>query len=284
MAALVAAFAWAYWSSIEHLMHRWTVEPEYSHGFFVPAFAAILLWLRWDMISPDRLRGSLWGLVLLGLGGAMRLASAYFYYDLLDPISLLPTLAGIALFVGGWHAIRWAWPSIAYLIFMIPLPGIFAGALSGRLQGIATGASVYALQMIGIAATARGNVIALTTSELEVAQACSGLRMLIVFFATSTAVAFLAERRLWEKIIVLLSAIPIAVISNVIRIMATGVAQEYFGTDFAIGIFHDQAGYLMMPMALVFLWLELNLLDWLVAESDETGATTTAKPRKAAPS
>ncbi len=288
MALVAAAFAWAYRDSIEHLLHRWSVEPEYSHGFFVPPFAAVLLWLRWDMISAARLRGSLWGLALLGLGGAMRLASAYFYYDLFDPLSLLPTLAGIALFIGGWHALRWAWPSIVYLIFMIPLPGLFAGALSGRLQLIATSASVYALQMIGIPATARGNVIALTSSELEVAQACSGLRMLLVFFATSTAVAFLAERRLWEKVIVLLSAVPIAVISNVIRIVATGIAQEYFGTDFAINVFHDQAGYVMMPMALVFLWLELNFLDWLVADADsgaaQSAGASPAQPTGPAPS
>lgn len=260
------AFAWAYRGAADHLFHRWNAEPEYSHGFFVPAFSLVLLWLRWEMVDPVRLQGTLWGLPLILIGGGMRLASAYLYYDLLDPLSLLPSVAGLTLFLGGWHALRWAWPSIVYLIFMIPLPGIFAGALSTRLQGIATTASVYVLQVIGFPATARGNVIGLTTGELEVAQACSGLRMLIVFFATSTAVAFLAERRLWEKLVVLASAVPIALISNVIRIVATGVAQEWYGTEFATGVFHDQAGYVMMPLALVLLWIELNLLDLLVAE------------------
>jgi len=285
LVAVTLVFAWAYSSAATHLFHRWNVEPEYSHGFFVPAFSLVLLWLRWDMVELSRMKGTIWawalGLLLLLFGAAMRVASSYYYYDLLDPLSLLPTVAGIVLFLGGWHAFHWAWPAVVYLIFMIPLPGIFAGALSGNLQVIATNAAVYVLQMIGMPASAKGNVILMPTGPLEVAQACSGLRMLIVFFATSTAVAFLAERKLWEKVIVLLSAVPIAIISNVIRIVATGMAQEWFGKDYALDKFHDQAGFVMMPLALVFLWLELTLLDLLVAErpsGDASPPAATADP------
>src|SRR5205814_72366 len=129
-------------------------------------------------------------LVLLGAVG-LRLHATYYHLIWDEQISLLPCVAGICLLLGGWHALRWAWPSIAFLAFMIPLPYTASVQLAGPLQRIATEATTFLLQTLGRPAVSEGNVILLNEIELGVVEACSGLRMLVIFFALSTAVALL---------------------------------------------------------------------------------------------
>jgi exosortase len=264
---VLAAFAvplavalWAYWPALTEAAERWARDPQYSHGYLVPAFAALLLWLRRGKLTATALRPSWWGLALLGAAGVLRLAGTFFHFEWFDPISLLPSLAGALLLVAGWAYLRWAWPSIAFLFFMIPLPYNVSKQMAGPLQRIATEASTFLLQVLGLPAIAERNVILLNEVELGVVEACSGLRMLVVFFALSTAVALLMRKPLWERLLVCASAIPIALLTNLLRITATGVLYETAGKEIAEAVFHDLAGWLMMPLALGFLGLELKLL------------------------
>ena len=146
---------------------------------------------------------------------------------------------------------------------MIPLPYQLAVAMAGPLQHVATTASTYLLQTLGMPAIAEGNVILLNEASLGIVEACSGLRMLVVFFALSTAVALVARRPFWERVFLGFSAIPIALFTNVVRITATGVAYETVGGEAGHFIFHDLAGWLMMPLALALLGLELKFLTHL---------------------
>lgn len=257
---LAAVLLWSYLPAILHLAQRWATEDDYSHGFFVPVFAGVLLWWRRDLLPAGRLQGSWWGLVLIVFSGALRWASAYYQYVLLEPFSLIPCLAGLVLFLAGWKAMRWSWPAVAFLVFMIPLPGFVADLLSHPLQRIATICSTYSLQVLGVPAVARGNVIWLSNGRIGVIEACSGLRMMMVFFAVTVGASFLIQRPLWEKIVVALSAPAIAVLANVVRITVTGIAHETMGQQWADYIFHDLAGWLMMPFAMLLLGLELWML------------------------
>jgi exosortase len=269
--ALVAALAVSYYSAASLLVGRWQNEPEYSHGFLVPVFALMLLWWRRDMVGSIEFRGSLWGLPMLGLAAAIRWGSAYLYFDLLDPASLLPCLLGIALLVGGWPAVRWVWPAVVFLGFMIPLPGFLAGRLSLPLQNLACTTSTYLLQTIGFPAAAQGNQIMLTDAQLGVVEACSGLRMLMTFLAVCTGAAFVLARPIWERLLIVASAVPIAIVSNVVRITATGVLHELSNAKLAEAVYHDFAGWLMMPLALGLLWLELALIGFLLKEPAAKG-------------
>ena len=180
---------------------------DYQHGPFVPLFSLFLLWYRRDMIIPFAGRGSWWGLAFLALWAAMRWAAVYFNFESLPEYSMLPFLAGLALFVGGWQALRWAWPSIVFLIFMIRLPGDVQSLLSLQLQGIATRLSVYVIQTLGIPAMAVGHVIQLSDDrQLNVAEACSGLRMMMMFFAMCIGAAFVVRKPVWEKLFIVASA------------------------------------------------------------------------------
>jgi exosortase len=202
----------------------------------------------------------LWGLALIGLSAVMRWASAYYYYELLDPASLVPCLAGLTLFLGGWKYLRWAGPSIAFLVFMIPLPGFAATLMGHPLQRVATIASTYMIQTVGVPAVAEGNVILLGDSQIGVAEACNGLRNMMLFIAVGTAVALTIKRPLLEKIIIILSVAPIAVIANVVRITATAVLHSLSRHELADTTYHDLAGWFMMPLAVVLLWGELAIL------------------------
>jgi exosortase len=267
-AAVVVVLAWAYGASLAGLVVRWWTEPDYVYGFLVVPFSGVLLWLRRGRF-PRQPHGSLWGLALLGLTALMRFASAYYQYVLLDPLSLVPCLAGITLLALGWAGLRWAWPSIVYLVFMVPLPGFLASLLSQPLQHLGASVSAYFLQTLGIPASARGVVISLSQSELGVEEACSGLKMLMLFLAVCTAAALLMHRDPWQRVVLVLSSAPIAVIANVLRITITGILYETVSAQWAEIVFHDLAGWLMMPLAVILSWLEMTLLAMLFQPVEE---------------
>src|SRR5262249_24766058 len=169
-------------------------------------------------------------------------------------LSLVPTVAGLVLLVGGRAAWRWAWPAVLFLGFMIPLPYFVAVAMSGTLQRIATVTSTFVLQTVGLPALAEGNVILINDNQIGIVAACSGLRMLVVFFALAAAVVLLTQRHWIDKIIIIVSAVPIALIANILRVTATGIMYDAGYSEMASHFFHDVAGYFMMPLALGLLW------------------------------
>ena len=205
--------------------------------------------------------------MLIGGGCGLRLLGTYFYIDWLERISLLPCLAGLCVLVWGWKALKVAGPAIAFLAFMVPLPFRIEQSMGGPLQGLATAVSTFALQTIGLSAQSEGNVIVMEHATIGVVEACSGLSMMILFFALSTGVAMLIQRPLIDRLIVVASAVPIAVIANIARITVTGVLHETVGEHLANIVFHDLAGWLMTPLALVLLGLELRLLSWVLVEA-----------------
>jgi exosortase len=146
---------------------------------------------------------------------------------------------------------------------MLPLPYQMETGLAQPLQRLATVTSTFALQTLGLPAVAQGNIVLIDDIKIGVLEACSGLGMLMTFFALSTAVAFVIQRPFRDKIVVFLSAVPIGVLVNLIRITATGVLHCTVGSYWANLVFHDLAGWLMMPLALGFLWLELFYLKRL---------------------
>jgi exosortase len=277
----LALVVWAYWTTIGYLAEAWSSSAQYSHGYLVPAFAGLMLWLRRDRLQNFQIGTTKWAVILVLAGCVLRLLGAYSYYLWLDQVSLIPCLAGLVLLAGGPGAWRWAGPSVLFLGFMVPLPYTFAIALTDPLQRLATICSTFALQTIGLPAIAEGNVILINDIRLGVVEACSGLRMLVIFFALSTAVALVIRRPIWERLCIVVSAIPIALATNVLRIAATGVIHETVGAEAADAVYHDLAGWLMMPVAIALLGLELQILKRLFLEtkleSPETVKATFAK-------
>jgi exosortase len=259
--AVAAALLWASGPTLLDLIGKWSTDPRYSHGYLVPLFSAYLLWSRRARAAWDG--PSWWGIPLIAVGVALCLAGRYLFFFWLNQMALLPLVAGAVLTLGGWRALRWAGPSIAFLAFMVPLPYRLQVLMALPLQRIGTVSSVYLLQTLGLAPYAQGNVIYLKGMHLGVEEACSGLGMLVVFFAIATAFALVSKRPWPDRVIAVLSAVPIAVVCNIIRITVTGVLYVIVGERIGQLVFHDLAGWLMMLLALAFLSLEMRALDWL---------------------
>jgi exosortase len=255
------ATVWTFWTTLGEAAEKWAHNPQYSHGYIVPLFAGLLLWLRRKQFDQTKAAPSWWGLAFLAAGFAARFAGTYLSRDWIADIALLPCLTGVWVLVGGWNVARWAWPSILFLFFMIPMPHTVDVAAADPLQRFATVASCYALQTLGLPAVAEGNVILLNDVRLGIVEACSGLRMLVVFFALSTGVSLIMKRPLWERMVVLASAVPIALFSNIVRITATGVL-------------HVTAGSEMMPLALILLGAELKILGKMLRDTSVAGPIT----------
>lgn len=257
----------------------WMTNPDNSHGLLVPFFSAYLLWSRRHMLSPRDGSSSplaFWmGVALIVAAAALKCTGIYCRMMTLEAASVVPCLGGIALCCGGWTAAKWAWPSILFLVFMIPLPRFLGTQLSGTLQHISTAGSTYMLQLLGIPAVGEGNLIFLSHHSLGVAEACSGIRMLMSFFALTCALCFLVERPIWEKLLIGLTAPLIAVAANLLRITATGIAYEYGNVKLAEMIFHDLAGWLMMPVGLLLLGAELFFIARILppVEQSDIGST-----------
>ncbi len=247
--------------------------------------------LRPEKLEEGRFQPSWWGLPLLVGGIALRLFAAYYYIEWFDQLSLIPCVLGIVLLTVGWPAIRWSWPAILFLGFMVPLPHTLEGMLRSPLRKVGTKASTYLMQTCGLPAFADGNqyeiMVGGTMHRIGVTEACSGLSMLMIFFAISTAVALVIRRPIWDKLVILLSAVPIALIANVLRITLTGMMLyalegedvsisigswsliDMPGSEFADSFFHDWAGWMMMPLALILMWGELAILKRVILIEDD---------------
>jgi exosortase len=269
LAILAADIFWALWPVMAVMVERWSNDPRYAHGYLVPLFSLALLWMRRPQNAGTVMKPTNWGLLVIALGGAVQLVGGFFRSSSIEGFAVLPYLAGVALLLGGRPALQWAWPSIAFLIFMIPLPWRIEKALGPPLQYLATLASTFTLQTLGFMAFSEGNVIQLDEHSIGVVEACSGLSMLITFIALSTGMAILVKRPLLDKIVLVLSAIPVALVANITRITLTGILHVTAPGNVADRFYHDFAGWVMIPLALLLYWLEIWVFSRIFVEMEE---------------
>jgi len=277
LAAVGGLLLWAYWTTLAELNRLWSHDPQYSHGYLVPAFALYLLWQRRRKLDGVSFTMDKWGLLLIALGTALRLTGSFFFLPSLDVISLLPCLAGLCVLLGGWRSLNWSWPALVFLLFMLPLPYRIQVALAQPLQTIATRASTYLLQTLGFPALSEGNIILLNEVRIGVVEACNGLSMLVTFFALSAAVAILIRGHWVYRALIVLSAIPIALAANILRILVTAILHETVGSGIANLVFHDLAGWFMMPLALAMMGMELWVFKRVLVEQPRLGRSHLAK-------
>ncbi len=266
LAVLAVGLLWAFWPVLVTMAERWSNDPRYQHGYLVPMFSLAMLWIRRSQVPGEPLRSSSLGLAFIALGAVILLVGGYFRLGTIEGLALLPYLAGVAMVLGGWPALRWSWPSIMFLFFMIPLPWRVENLLGPPLQWLATQASTYMLQTLGFMAFAEGYVIELNDFHIGVVEACSGLSMVITFIALSVGMALVVDRPLLDRIVLVLSAIPVALLANIARITLTGVLHEKMGGQIADKFYHDLAGWAMIPFALVLYWCEIWIFSHILVE------------------
>ncbi|MFZ0033564.1 MAG: exosortase [Sedimentisphaerales bacterium] len=266
---VLIAFLWSYRPTISDLWNIWQRSDEYSSGLLVPFLAIYILWSRRHDIAQCRMRPSLWGLIAFLAAQSIRLFGLFFMYGSAERLSIALSIAALILLLFGWQLFRKVSTVLLFLCLMLPWPNRIQAAVALPLQHWATSSAVFCLEMTGYEVVQEGNVIHIGQATVAVAEACNGLRMITAFFVISSLVILLVKREWWEKLLVLASSLPIALLCNTVRLTITAVVFTMLSGEYWEKIFHDFGGYAMMPLALGMIVLELWLLTKITTAPTE---------------
>jgi exosortase D (VPLPA-CTERM-specific) len=258
IAAALAAVA--FHGALFELIRRWTTQEEYSHGFLIPLVAAWLLWTRRHLLLASLGPPSWVGALLIMLAMLMHIVGALSAIFILSQVAFIIALLGITLAVGGFPLLRAAFFPIVFLFFAIPLPYFIDANLSLNLQLISSQLGVFFIRLFGIPVYLDGNLIDLGNYKLQVVDACSGLRYLFPLVSLSFLAAYLFDAPIWQRVLVLLSSIPITIAMNGFRIGVVGVTMERWGSRMADGALHFFEGWIIFVASACLLSLEIYLL------------------------
>jgi exosortase len=262
-AALGLILAALYWGILRDLVRQWWDDPNYSHGFIVPIFSGYLIWRERDRLRALWPRGVAWGLLVLLAGIGALLLGDLGAENFLSRSSLIVILAGLVLFILGTEAFRLTCFPLCYLFFMVPIPAILFYAVTFPLQQLAAQQAAWALDVLGVPVLLEGNIIHLSQISLGVTEACSGIRSLISLFAGAVAWAYLLLPRGWPMLVFVLATVPITILANTVRVVATGLIGQWFGVDYASGFFHELAGWVIYLFAFLCLIGLHGLIRWV---------------------
>jgi exosortase len=260
---VLISFIWSYGPGLADLWRLWNESDEYSSGLLVPFLAVYVLWSRRRDIFQCSFRPSAWGLLAFVLAQAVRFLGLFLWYGSAERFSMVLTIAALTLLLAGTQFFRKVSPILLFLCLMLPWPNLIQDYIGLRLQGYATSSAVFCLEVIGYEIVPEGNVIHIGDVSVAVAEACNGLRMITAFFVISGLVVLLVKRAWWEKLIVLVSSLPIALVCNTVRLVVTAIFFTVLKGEYWEDIFHDFGGYAMMPLALAAVVGELWLLTKL---------------------
>ncbi len=247
---LVAAI---YANIFPKMVMQWYHDENYSHGFIVPFIAGYFFWQNRAETLALTARPSWLGIGVIGLGLAALTAGflATEYFTMRSSFVVL--LIGMVLLFLGPVALKAMALPLGYLFFMVPVPAVIYDAAAFPLKLFVAKVSVLILKLSGIMVVREGNIIMLATTTLEVADACSGLRSLVSLIALAVAFAFMTQDGWLKRTVIVSSAIPIAILTNMFRVVATGFLAQYWGAGAAEGFFHEFAGLAVFGMAMVLL-------------------------------
>jgi len=267
-------------SEIDGIVNRWVTDSSWSHGFLIPLFSLYFVDQHKREILNLRTRVNYLGLPLLICGILFYPFNiVHFQYGYLRPMVMIATLGAIVLFLGGWRLVKHTWLPIAFLIFAVPLPQRYYNGLTDPMrQWAATVASGLLNLVPDLEASASGKVIDVfyrgqsLEPALDVAEACSGMRLLLAFMALGVAMAYLRERRLWQRLVLVASTVPIAIVCNIVRVTVTGFIYILIHPKYAQGIYHDILGMGMLPLAFGLYGLLALFMSNLFIDDSEPGA------------
>lgn len=254
-AFIILPLAWIYFPILAKLSAQWWHDPNFSHGFFVPAFSLYVLWERRKALVAMPTRPSWAGLPILIFSLAMLIVGVLGAELFLSRLSLLFAIAGLVVLFLGWQhqrAIVFPW---AFLLLMIPIPSILFNDITFPLQLLASKVAAHVLPWMGVPVFREGNVIQLPAMALEVAEACSGIRSLLSLVTLAIIYGYMMEKRTAIRVLLAVAAIPIAVAANSLRIVGTGLLVQYWDPDKAEGFFHAFSGWLIFVVSLGMLFL-----------------------------
>lgn len=228
-------------------------DPNYSHGFLVPLISGYFIYERMGELKTAPVNPSGYGLWLI-IAGLLLLVVAFIgteYFTMRSSVIIISS--GIIMYLFGKVVFKMLLLPLGYLFFTVPIPYIIYDAVAFPLKLFVTKYSVLTLKLMGVMVWREGNIIMFPNIELEVADACSGIRSLISLLALAVAFAYVSQDRNWKRVVLVVSAIPVSVFANGVRVVSTGVLAQYWGAKAAEGFFHEFAGIAVFALAIAIL-------------------------------
>jgi exosortase len=280
-------FCFLFRNEIGNIVHGWQADASWSHGFLIPLFSLYFINKHKSEVLNLHTRPDYLGLFFL------LCCILFYFFNVVSPsgyayfrsISMLAALGAVVLFLGGWSLVKHTWLPIVFLVFAVPLPQRYYVGLTMPMRRWAAHVAAALLNLVeGLEATASGVVIDVIYKGrhlepgLNVAEACSGMRLLTAFLALGVAMAYLHYRPFWQRIILLVSTVPIAIFCNVVRVTITGFIYVLIHPKYTQGVYHDMLGIAMLPLAFGL----YGLLAWFMSSLfiEETDAVEDIVIRK----
>lgn len=257
LAVVVAVLGYLYADSLRFLVQAWLEDDNYSHGPFIPLISLYLIWLRRTQLQTVERRGAWWGILIIALGLFIYVVGEFAAMYAVVHFSLWIVIMGLLACTIGLTGVRFLAFPLLYLLAAIPLPQFLQGELSNRLQLWSSALGVGCLQFIGVMAYREGNVIDLGPLQLQVVEACSGLRYMFPLMALTLLCAYLYREAFWKRMLLVLSSIPISILLNGFRIGTIGVLVDTYGQRAAEGFSHFFEGWVFFVASLGLLCVEM---------------------------
>ena len=249
--------AWLYASIIVRLVLQWVgpnSDQNFQHGIFVPLFALFVLWQDRKKLEAIPSSPSWAGLPLVALSMLVLVLGVLGADIFLPRVSLLILLAGLIILYQGWtffRAVLFPW---AFLILMIPIPALLINRVTFPLQFVAAKWAAALLELVRVPVLLEGNLLTLARKQLDVAEACSGIRSLLSLVTLAIIYGYLLESRKWVRVVLVCAAVPIAVAANSFRVFGTGLLVQHGYENEAEGFYHSVSGLVIFAVALVMLF------------------------------
>lgn len=287
VAVLVALVIFVYWGTIRHtLVARWIADGNWSHGWLIPIFSLYFLYARREALLGIVPNPTMWGVPILVLSFLAYFFNAW-WSRMAYPqaLTLIPVIVGLVLLMGGWNVLKATWFPIGFLVLAIPLPQREYFALTTPLRILASKVSAAILPLLipGLHTEAQAVVIDYVKpgsppGQLNVEEACSGMRLLMAFVTLGIAMAYLGERPTWQRLVLVASCLPIALFCNIVRVTTTGYLSINGHHDLAQGTAHQLLGLAMLVLALALFSLLGFVLNHLFVESKDEKVAEIVSP------
>lgn len=260
---LFLLIGYLYGDILARLIRQWWDDPNFQHGFIVPLFSGVVVWLDRKRLAALPLRPAWAGLAVIA-GALIVLVVGVLGAELfLSRSSLVCLIAGLVIYFAGWEyfrALSFPW---AVLFLMIPIPAIIFNQITFPLQLLASRLATGLLSLVGVPVLREGNVIQLPAMTLEVVEACSGIRSLVTLGTIAVMYGYFLESRILPRVVLAVCSIPIAVAANGLRVTGTGLLAHWWNPTKAEGFFHYFSGWVLFVLSLGMLFALHNLLRFL---------------------
>ena len=258
---LVALWIVSFIPVFPRLVYTWLNHADNSHGILVPLISLFFVWQKRGDLKAAKISSSNWGAFILSASMFLYLLGLASGTEIISRTMVVFSLIGLLLFNLGKEVVKILFFPLLFLLFMIPVPIALQSAVAFPLQLFATKISFFFIQALSIPVYQEGNMLYFAHAQLEVAEACSGIRSISAFTVLSVVFAYLLDKGWSRRIVLLASAIPLAMFTNIIRITGTGILAHFYGSRIADSFLHEFSGVVVFAFGFILFLFEFSLLN-----------------------